>query len=203
MPRRAATPYHHGDLRPALLAAALQVLKRTGPASLSLRELARNAGVSHQAPYHHFDSREHLLAALATEGFEQLAAEIERLQAEAASPLEAAQETGVRYVTFAASHPERFRLMFGGEIGDRAPYPDLDAASRRVFALLVRPFGLSPGEGRGAPNPIVLTLWSSVHGLAALAVDRQVPLAGKALETAARAMTERVWRGIREAVGRS
>ena len=200
MPRKPANPYHHGDLRPALLEAALQMLKRTGSGSLSLREVARQAGVSHQAPYHHFASREHLLAALATEGFDQLATQIERLQSAARNPLEAAQETGVRYVTFAASNPERFRLMFGGEIGARAPYPDLESASRRVFALLLRPFGLARGEGRGAPNAVVLTLWSSVHGLAALAVDKQVPLTGKALETAARAMTERVWLGIREAV---
>src|SRR5437763_706468 len=109
MRRQPASSYHHGDLRPALLASALELLERTGPATLSLREVARHAGVSHQAPYHHFTSREHLLASLATEGFEELAAQVERLQATARSPLEAAQRAGVRYVTFAATNPERFR----------------------------------------------------------------------------------------------
>lgn len=205
MPRKPATPYHHGDLRAALLASAFQILKREGLGSLSLREVARQAGVSHQAPYHHFATRGHLLAALATEGFDKLAGELERLQAAATSPAEAARESGVRYVTFAAANPERFRLMFGGEIGARSPYPELQSASYRVFSLLVRPFGLAPSHGRGAPDPIVLTLWSTVHGLAALVVDGQVPLAGTALEAAARATTERVWLGIREAIegGRS
>jgi AcrR family transcriptional regulator len=204
MPRKSPPPpppppYHHGDLRTALLASALQILKREGPSALSLREVARTAGVSHQAPYHHFASREHLLAAVATEGFEQLALVLRRLQAGAKNPVEAARDTGVAYVTFAAANPERFRLMFGGEIGARDPYPDLVSASQRVFALLLAPFGMTPTPGR-APNPIALTLWSSVHGLASLAVDKQVPLAGKALETAARAMTERVWLGVREAI---
>src|SRR5438132_123766 len=67
MPRKRPASYHHGDLRSALLAAALTMLKRTGPGALSLREVARKAGVSHQAPYHHFANREQLLAALAVD----------------------------------------------------------------------------------------------------------------------------------------
>lgn len=200
MPRKPAPAYHHGDLRAALLDTAFQILKKDGLAALSLREVARRTRVSHQAPYHHFATRGHLLAALAREGFDQLAGELEVIQAAARDPLRAAQETGVRYVTFAAANPERFRLMFGAELGSREPYPELEQAAQSVFVLLVRPFGLTPGQRRGAPDAVVLTLWSTVHGLAALAVDGQVALVGKALETAARATTERVWLGVRDAV---
>lgn len=197
MRRKPRPPYHHGDLRAALLASGLEILRRDGAAALSLREVARHAGVSHQAPYHHFPSKSHLLAALACEGFALLGDELEQVQGRAADMVSKAQRTGVHYVTFAARNPERFRLMFGAEIGSRAPYPELQAAAGRVFSLLVRPFGIVPApEPRGAPDDIVLTLWSLVHGLAALVVDGQVQLHGAALEAAALATTERLWFGL-------
>src|SRR3990172_5080540 len=129
MPRRTPATYHHGDLRAALLKAALQILRTRGLAALSLREVARKAGVSHQAPYHHFATRGHLLAALAAEGFNQLGDELDRIQAAAGDAVSAAQDTGVRCVTFAAANPDRFRLMFGADIGSRDPYPELAAAA--------------------------------------------------------------------------
>lgn len=200
MRRKAAASYHHGDLRRALLAVAFDILKSKGLEALSLREVAREAGVSHQAPYHHFPSRAHLLAALAAEGFTQLGDELETVQAATADPVQQAQETGIRYVVFASRNPERFRLMFGAAIGSRAPYPDLEDAAQRVFALLVRPFGRPPRGPGSSFDPVVLTLWSAVHGLAALAVDGQIPLHGKALAEAARATTEQVWFGVRDAL---
>jgi hypothetical protein len=111
------------------------------------------------------------------------------------------QNTGIEYVMFASRNPERFRLMFGAELGARDPHPELNAAAKRVFELLVRPFGMKPQAGaRTTDQAVVLTLWSTVHGLAALAVDGQVPLAGKALEAAARATTDRLWFGVKAAV---
>jgi AcrR family transcriptional regulator len=200
MPRRQAPSYHHGDLRAVLLKVAMQILRSEGLAALSLREVARRAGVSHQAPYHHFPTRGHLMAALACDGFTRLGDELDRIQAAATDPVAAAQETGVRYVTFAAENPERFRLMFGSDIGSREPYPDLAAAADRVFAALVRPFGISLRHKGAARDPVVLTLWSTVHGLAALVVDGQIHLSGEALESAARATTQRMWLGVREAI---
>lgn len=199
--KKAASPYHHGDLRRALLDAAFEILKAEGPSALSLREVARRAGVSHQAPYHHFASRAHLLAALAAEGFEQLAESLVRVQAAATEPVQRMQDTGVEYVMFASRNPERFRLMFGAELGTRDPYPDLDAAAKHVFELMVRPFGGKPqATAHTSDRAVVLTLWSTVHGLAALAVDGQVALKGQALEVAARATTERVWFGVKAAL---
>lgn len=218
MPRKpAASGYHHGDLRRSLLAVAFDILKSKGPEALSLREVARAANVSHQAPYHHFPSRQHLLAALATEGFDELAARLASVQQQAQSLEEIGQATGVAYVIFAAQNPERFRLMFGGEIGSRAPYPELHEASQRAFALLRRPFEAPPSPGADAPSvapppvmsapgvpvaqhPVVLTLWSTVHGLASLVVDGQVTFTGNALERAALATTRMVWLGVRQAI---
>src|SRR5262245_24493316 len=111
--------YHHGDLPPALLRAAGKILEKEGVGALSLRELARRAGVSHNAPYRHFPDRDSLLAALAAEGFVELRQELER---------QGGTDAGVAYVRFALAHPQRFRLMFGGQVSyDR--YPDLRQAA--------------------------------------------------------------------------
>jgi len=199
--KKPAASYHHGDLRRALLDAAFEILRDDGPAALSLREVARRAGVSHQAPYHHFPSRAHLLAALACEGFDQLADSLEHVQAAATDPVRRMQNTGIQYIMYAAKNPERFRLMFGAELGTREPYEDLRLAANRVFELLVRPFGLAPQlNPRSDGRAVVLTLWSTVHGLAALVVDGQIKVHGKALEATARATTERLWFGIKAAL---
>src|SRR3954470_20864584 len=120
------TTYHHGDLPPALLKAAAKILEKEGLAGLSLRELARRAGVSHNAPYRHFPDRDALLAALATEGFAILGKQL-------AAP--AGQESAAAYVRFALDHPQRFRLMFGGQIAyDR--YPELRGQADAAYAGL-------------------------------------------------------------------
>src|SRR5690349_3579164 len=101
--------YHHGDLRPALLKAAGRVLEKEGPAALSLRELARRAGVSHNAPYRHFADREALLAALAADGFRMLGEVL---------GVASSRHRGEAYVRFALEHPQLFRLMFGGHLSN-------------------------------------------------------------------------------------
>ncbi|SMF58964.1 TetR/AcrR family transcriptional regulator [Streptomyces sp. Amel2xC10] len=98
------SPYHHGDLRRAILTAALDVIAADGPAALSLRDLARRAGVSHAAPAHHFRDRTGLLTAIAAEGFGLLAA--------ATKESADLKEAGVRYVRFAREHPAHFQVMF-------------------------------------------------------------------------------------------
>lgn len=201
--RPAATPYHHGDLRNHLLAVAFDILKDGGMAALSLREVAREAGVSHQAPYHHFPSRAHLLAALAEQGFEQLGTEVAAAQATVTPLDEKAYVTAVHYVLFAARNPERFKLMFGSEIGARTQYPALAAAASRVFELLVAPLGAKVTPGVGAPPPLALACWSTVHGLAALVVDGQVRLEGKAVEKAARDVALILWQGVKGSLSRS
>ena len=95
--------YHHGELRPALLRAAGKILEKEGRDAVSLRDLARRAGVSHNAPYRHFADREALVAALAEEGFATLLAALEG---------KAWREQALAYVRFALANPERFQLMF-------------------------------------------------------------------------------------------
>ena len=108
---RAKRSYHHGDLPAALLRAAGKILEKEGVEALTVRALTRRTGVSHAAPYRHFPDRDSLLAALAAEGFGMLGA----------AQRAAAAERGLRgmgeaYVRFALAHPQRFRLMFGGQV---------------------------------------------------------------------------------------
>src|SRR3954452_9304586 len=100
--------YHHGDLRRTLLAAAAEVIEEQGPTALSLRDLARRAGVSHAAPTHHFGDKAGLLTALATDGYDLLAAELTKEWAASHSFL----EQGVAYVRFAIEHRAHFEVMF-------------------------------------------------------------------------------------------
>ena len=149
--------YHHGDLRAALLLAAGEILEKQGLAALSLREAARRAGVSHNAPYRHFAERDSLLAALAAEGFALLHDEIRRRPD---------GDMGVAYVEFALRHPQRFRLMFGGQLrfGD---YAELRAAGEQSYARLLRAF-----DSLGSDAPFAAAAaWSLVHGLAHLILD--------------------------------
>lgn len=195
---RSARPYHHGDLRRALLAAALDILRAGGTAGLTLRAVARRAGVSHQAPYHHFEDRAALVAAVAQDGFERLAAELDRAQRAAAGAVARLQETGVAYVVFAVRHPEHLRVMFGSELAERAAHPELDRAARRVFEQLLEPAGALFLSASADASTVGATLWSVVHGLAMLLIDGQ--LAGRARPAKARrlalAVTERLWFGL-------
>src|SRR5690242_14296324 len=112
-------PYHHGDLRRALLDAALAQVAEHGPAALSLREVARRAGVSHAAPAHHFGNKAGLLTAIAAEGYHLLAA--------ALAAAREFQEQGVAYVLFAVDHPAHFAVMRAPDLLNVAD-PDLVAA---------------------------------------------------------------------------
>jgi AcrR family transcriptional regulator len=171
---RRARRYHHGDLRRALIAGALEVLQREGPAGLTLRAAARRAGVSHQAPYHHFADRAALVAAVAEDGFERLSAELEAVQRGTADPVRRLQETGVAYVVFAVRHPEHFRVMFGPELADRGAHPELAGAANAVFEKLMAPAKALFGQPSGSGEVLGPTLWSLVHGLAMLLIDRQL-----------------------------
>ncbi|MBX9424781.1 TetR/AcrR family transcriptional regulator [Streptomyces lateritius] len=155
--------YHHGDLRQAVLAAALDVIAADGPGALSLRDLARRAGVSHAAPAHHFKDRTGLLTAVAAQGYELLA------EALAAAP--DLRERGVRYVRFAVEHPAHFQVMFQPDLL-RADDPDLLAARERASA------GLRSGvaELRDVPDARTagVAAWSLAHGFATLLLTHNV-----------------------------
>ncbi len=166
--------YHHGDLRSALVEAGLAILAEGGdPASLTLRETARRAGVSAMAPYRHFADKDALLAAIAAIGFERLA-EAQRAADDAPSPAAALRAQGVAYVAFALRNPALFRLMFGAAQPSMG-HDALATAAKSSFDLLVAGVAsLAPDAGPPGDMDRVLAHWSLVHGLAMLAVDGQL-----------------------------
>lgn len=162
-----ADRYHHGDLRAALLREAGRVLASAGPEALSLRELARALGVSHNAPYKHFATREALLAAVAAAGFRELAART----AEGARR-QGLHGAGLAYVGFALHDPPVFRLMFSGDI-DKTTSPELHEAASASFTVLRTHVAAIHGED--AADIVAVSAWSFVHGLANLLIAGQLP----------------------------
>lgn len=160
-------PYHHGDLRASLLDAAESLLDAAPARALTMRDVARAAGVSHAAPYHHFESLERLLAALAARGLADLAAAMEGAS-RCDSPHEAMVAICETYVAFACARPGRFRLMFGPLFARKAQFPELLHAAEDAFHVLMRCATAFAPEGGPA---LALTGWSVAHGLANLVID--------------------------------
>lgn len=163
--------YHHGNLREALVGAAIEILEAAGAGALSLRAVARRAGVSQTAPYRHFADKEALLAAIAAEGFRRKRA----LQAEAiehARPGETLMASGRGYVAFGRQNPALLKLMFGPDISDWSRYPELVQASRTNYQALQDAVaaGLPPDSPLPAAT-VAAAAWSLVHGLTMLMAD--------------------------------
>jgi AcrR family transcriptional regulator len=161
------TAYHHGDLREALRNAAVAILEKEGLAALSLRAVARKAGVSHAAPYRHFSNHEALLVALAVEGFEELRAAISHAAAAPNDRADRITTIGGAYMRFAAEHPALTLLMFGPQIPNRDKVPELVNAADAIGAEI--------GASLGDPA-LGLAVWAAVHGLAMLILDNVVDL---------------------------
>ena len=162
-------PYHHGDLRRALLEAALVILEREGEAGLGLRDLARAVGVSAAAPYRHFDSRAALLEALAVTGFQRFTAAMEAVAE--ANPPDMLSAMGKTYVLFALNNKGLFRLMFSPQVR-RDNRPGLRMAADAAFQTLRHVSGGDVKTGRVA----ALAAWARVHGLAVLLLDGQIAM---------------------------
>jgi AcrR family transcriptional regulator len=157
--------YHHGDLRREVLLAAAQMIAEGGPSQLSLREVARRAGVSHAAPAYHFGDKPGLLTALAAQGYDLLA---DSLATGTGSGADELKEMGVRYVEFAAEHPAHFEVMFRPDLY-RADDPDLLAARTRARERLDAGVGTLPARLRGEDTrTAALAAWLLAHGFATL-----------------------------------
>lgn|SRR5690606_7780488 len=184
-------PYHHGDLRRALIDTALQILQEEQNWEFTLRELARRAGVSHAAPYKHFADKRELLAEVAAVGFRALRQAMEAAAAgHEGEPEELLAVLGETYVAFALESPARFRLMFGPVRDDEPPVPALQSAAGEAFEALRAAVA---GSGGGEVDTRTLAAWSLVHGLATLLIDRRIP--GAPSDTAGtRALVARIIR---------
>ena len=166
--------YHHGNLREALTQAAIELLEAEGTQALSLRGVARRAGVSQTAPYRHFADKEALLASVAQRGFELLKkGQLEALE-QIDNRAEHISEVGKSYVRFALAHPHILRLMFGPDISCKGDYPDLQVAAGEAFGVIqtLVTEQLSDSDATDT-NPMMATLgaWSLVHGISTLLLD--------------------------------
>jgi AcrR family transcriptional regulator len=187
--------YHHGNLREALIQAAQDLIGAKGPAGFTIAEAARLAGVSPAAPYRHFRDAESLLAEVATRGFdafrERLAAAL--AAAPVTDPARAAETVGRAYLAFARDEPAFYAAMFEARIA-REPFPDLQVAGDRAFAVLRSLAERLAGAARIQPRPpalmIALHIWSTAHGIASLfgradASRRPLPMSAEDLLEAA------------------
>jgi AcrR family transcriptional regulator len=164
-------PYHHGDLRRVLLDTAVEALQESGPAALSLRDLARRAGVSHAAPAYHFGDKAGLLTAVAADGFRRLAAVLRDTYQATGSFL----EVGAAYVRFAVSHRPHFEVMFRPELY-RPDDPELASAREAARSMLYPPAADTAGNPGGTDDlRAAVAAWSLVHGLATLWLDGNLP----------------------------
>jgi AcrR family transcriptional regulator len=172
----AASTYHHGDLHGALLKAARRVAERDGLQGLSLRAVAREAGVSHAAPAHHFGDVTGLISELAAIGFKRFSAEMSAAASYATCPDSAAEGKAKAYVNFARDNPCLFQLMFRAERLDHSR-PALREAAENAFASLAKTVGdrrrevVSPDHLTLAQAADIARIWSMVHGFAMLYLD--------------------------------
>lgn len=169
--RKPGTAYHHGDLRNALLRAARAQLDAGAYEGLSLRELARIAGVSANAPYRHFQSKDEILAELAAQGFDALSA---RIDAEVhPDPAERLIRLADIYTRFAIEQPALYRVMFGAEKQVLMEFEVLATAGPAAFGRLVAATAAASGLPGDAPLALqrAVSLWAVVHGWARLAID--------------------------------
>ena len=177
--------YHHGNLREALIAAALELIGEKGPAGFSFAEAARSAGVSPAAPYRHFRDRDALLADVAARGFELFTARLETAWNDGApDPMRALDAVGRAYLAFARDEPAQYATMFEAQLP-----PDLNreltVASDQAFAVLRRAAeavcARLPADGRPPSLMVGLHIWTMAHGTASLfargdAARRKLPM---------------------------
>jgi AcrR family transcriptional regulator len=179
MPKK---PYHHGHLQEVLLQAAIRLIGEVGPAGFTLREVARRAGVSHNAPYRHFPDRESLLAAVATQGFRELTQAMREAAKDESGALEKLKRAGLAYIEFALRRPEHFAVMFDSPVSKDKTQGSAEAGEE-AFGTLVALVKGAQDEGRlptGNTLQLALLAWTMVHGIAKLATAKRLPYKSKA-----------------------
>ena len=166
--------YHHGNLKVALLQAAVELIRETSVEKLSLRALARKVGVSQTAPYRHFKDKNHLLVEIAKDTFAEMVMVTTKELNPQQTPPQNVCNCGRAYLQYAIDNPERYKLVFGPSIENRENYPDLMEAGMSSFAVLMNLVeqGIDSGDFLDhCPKLLANACWTSMHGFASLAID--------------------------------
>jgi AcrR family transcriptional regulator len=168
-------PYHHGNLRDALLEASLELIREAGIREFTLREVARRAGVSHAAPYRHFREKEDLLAAIAEDGFDRLTATMHAAASKSRDSFGRLKNAGIAYIEFGLERPEHFHVMFTVDL-EETRHPAAKAAAGRCFAELLELVSacLQAQSMKDEPTTVALMAWIQVHGITELALRGQL-----------------------------
>jgi AcrR family transcriptional regulator len=183
--RKPRRPYHHGNLRRALLDEALATVRADGVDGLTLREIGARVGVSRTALYRHFADKRALLTAVATEGFRTLRHQLVTAWEEGGRGPAASEAMGVAYVRFAVANPSHYRVMFSRFIDPQPREPELAAEAGGAFQALVDAVAALQRDGTVRGDDTVLVarfVWAVVHGVAMLAIDGQLPEPGGVAE---------------------
>ncbi|MES2932788.1 MAG: TetR/AcrR family transcriptional regulator [Pseudomonadota bacterium] len=175
LPKPPPRPYHHGDLRNALIQAGLEILAEGGTQALGFRDVARRAGVSSAAPYRHFPGKAGLLAAIAEEGFHKML-QLEEIAIASFTddPLQQLRAKCAVYIQFSLDNPQHIRVMFGGILAHPEAPNSLHHAANKLFSLLVNKVQACQSAGVFCPGNAeqqAMTIWSVLHGLTMILLD--------------------------------
>ena len=199
---KSRSKYHHGELRSALVSLAVKEIGKAGIEKLSLRSLARQAGVSPTAPFRHFPDKQTLLAVIAIEGFEELARRLTETSESNAGTEERFIEMGATYVGFAQDFPVHYQLMFGAVLGDFSSSKALQEASASSYAVLDAT--LTEIKNNQHLDHDVARLgglvWSTVHGMASLVLNVPTARKPKAADAAPRQAVKSIREDMRAAL---
>lgn len=204
VPRKPRRPYHHGDLRRALLDEALAVIRADGVEGLTLREIGARLGVSRTALYRHFADKRALLDGVATEGFRMLRQRLVTAWDDGGRGRAAFDAMGEAYVGFAVANPSHYRVMFGGFVDPEASEAGLAAEAAGAFQALVEALSALQRDAvvRGDDTVrMARFVWAVVHGVAMLGIDGRLREPG-AVEELMRYALERLATGIDAETGR-
>lgn len=165
--------YHHGNLREALLASALEILTVGGVDGLSLRALGRATGVSQAAPYSHFRDKDELLAAIAESGFQKLALQMAEEATGAATTVERIEKLMFSYVRFAKENKPLFQIMFGRELADLKKFPTLAMTAGKSYSLISTALAKRTSTDVDT-RFLTVAVWSLCQGLTTLIIDDKI-----------------------------
>lgn len=202
--RRKRETYHHGDLRNALVTAALELISRGSPEQITLREISRRVGVNHRAVYRHFSDLTALLAAVAEQGYRELLSCMETTLApmKRSSPERRVEALALGYIAFAIDHPAHYRIMFGRRLNEDGRFPVLEELAADAYSRLAEELHAGQASGRFAPfklRELVFTFWSLTHGFISLMLVGRLRVKRTLLESYSREILAPFLAGLRAA----